>query len=312
MGNENSKVSFNTRELLGASERGNLGRVKFLINNGADIHYQDEFKWSALLHACAEGHTLVVKCLIDNGANLTQTTLDGANPLHLAVSARNADLVKLLLDSGCNPSLPADKAVTPLHLACLIDDPKIVELLVEKGAEIDRRTMEGQTPLDMAKSEACKNALKRVNTEKTESESSKAGENSQGSLMTQIQEMNKVKSSSNSSSTVEMRKLSSSGYSTLQDIDIHEPEHKENETETKEIPQNNSSSSNSNTTSNAINSSDIKKAVSTLSSIDLTLLTEVQVEQLLHFYKTQTLYCLNEQKKRDEIREKEFSKFMDD
>jgi len=53
-------------ELVKACEEGNVEKVKTLLENGADILYQDE-KGKTLLHvACENGHKNVVECLIRN------------------------------------------------------------------------------------------------------------------------------------------------------------------------------------------------------------------------------------------------------
>lgn len=56
MGNSPS-IPFADRELATAAEKGNLPRVKFLIEkDGANVNFQDAFGWSPLLHAISEGH----------------------------------------------------------------------------------------------------------------------------------------------------------------------------------------------------------------------------------------------------------------
>ncbi len=37
---------------------------------GADINFQDEYGWAALMHVAAKGHTDVIWILIENGADL--------------------------------------------------------------------------------------------------------------------------------------------------------------------------------------------------------------------------------------------------
>jgi ankyrin repeat protein len=56
MGNAPS-VAYADRELASAAEKGNLQRVKFLIEkDGANVNFQDAYGWSPVLHAISEGH----------------------------------------------------------------------------------------------------------------------------------------------------------------------------------------------------------------------------------------------------------------
>ena len=54
-------------QLLVASKEGDLHTVKYLINNKADIHYDNEF---AIQMACQHGHLKVAKYLYGKGANI--------------------------------------------------------------------------------------------------------------------------------------------------------------------------------------------------------------------------------------------------
>jgi len=63
---DNEKQAQLNLELVKACEEGNVEKVKTLLENGANILYQDE-KGKTLLHvACENGHKNVVECLIRN------------------------------------------------------------------------------------------------------------------------------------------------------------------------------------------------------------------------------------------------------
>lgn len=56
MGNGPS-LSYADRELTTACTKGNLGRVKLLVErDGAEVDKKDEFGWTGLMHAISEGH----------------------------------------------------------------------------------------------------------------------------------------------------------------------------------------------------------------------------------------------------------------
>ena len=106
---------------------GNIGRVKSLLEKGANINVTDNYGYSPLHEACSLGHTEIVKLLLAHpkvrvdwtGRNICQK--EGLTPLHDA--AKN------------------------LHLEC---QHEIVELLVEKNADIFLKNNKGQHALTIA------------------------------------------------------------------------------------------------------------------------------------------------------------------
>ena len=60
-----------SRELIEAALRGDLPEVQRLVNEGADIHAQND---QALMYAAAGGHLPIVKFLINRGSSSSQVT----------------------------------------------------------------------------------------------------------------------------------------------------------------------------------------------------------------------------------------------
>lgn len=56
------------QDLIQASRTGDLGRVKVLIRQGADLNAVDQEGWTPYLAASAEGNWKVMKLLQDMGA----------------------------------------------------------------------------------------------------------------------------------------------------------------------------------------------------------------------------------------------------
>ena len=58
------------RELLKASRTGDLKKVKYLVENGADVNALDEWGKTPLYMASYRGHLDIVKYLLENGADV--------------------------------------------------------------------------------------------------------------------------------------------------------------------------------------------------------------------------------------------------
>jgi len=91
--------------LIEASQLGELGLVKWLLQKGADIHANDD---KALRYAALNGYLEAVKYLVDHGADIHAT-----DDLALTNAARNGHLevVKYLIEHGANIYAHAHEAL---------------------------------------------------------------------------------------------------------------------------------------------------------------------------------------------------------
>ena len=71
-----------------------------ILHYRANVHAQDNFKWTPLHFACHGGLKDVVEILLENGANLEATTMNGATPLMRAVESSKPELVQYLIEKG--------------------------------------------------------------------------------------------------------------------------------------------------------------------------------------------------------------------
>ena len=85
-----------------AVERGDVKIIKFLINQGSDIHYDDD---KALEIACSHYYLDLIKFLIENGAVITRTC--SIEVLIYASRNGRADIVQILLAAGMNTNYDA-------------------------------------------------------------------------------------------------------------------------------------------------------------------------------------------------------------
>ena len=86
------------KELIEASEWGDLTKVKQLIENGVDVHadYDRAFRWSA-----SNGHLEVVRLLLENGADVHA---DDDYALRCSAEMGHLEVVRFLLENGAKQS----------------------------------------------------------------------------------------------------------------------------------------------------------------------------------------------------------------
>jgi hypothetical protein len=98
------KVCECDRSLTTAAGNGHADLVQLILNQGADINGESEFRGTALADACNNGHEEVVKMLLDRGANvntgLSNIGLASRNPLEAAAYGGHLGIVQRLLERG--------------------------------------------------------------------------------------------------------------------------------------------------------------------------------------------------------------------
>lgn len=125
-------------------------KAKELINNGADVNYQDESSGStALMLACQYNFVDMAKFLIDHGADLNLQAKNGETAL-MASARTSEDMFNLLLSKGADFKIKASDGTTALTQACIgILMQKVpltvVKKLIEMGADPDESATSGPT-----------------------------------------------------------------------------------------------------------------------------------------------------------------------
>ena len=130
------------RELLVASQRGDLKKVKALIAAGADVKLADpgpREKGRTALHWAAGGteynrngkHLDVARLLLAHGADVNAKADGGYTPLHVAAGLNQVDIVRWLLDNGADVDAK-DRRATPLEAAVLQGHEAVVAVLLER------------------------------------------------------------------------------------------------------------------------------------------------------------------------------------
>ncbi len=135
--------------------KGDLGRVKNFIEEGANVNAQTIIGEPPLSLAAKRGHEDIVQFLIAKGADINAIGKDGQTALH---EAKNRNVAELLIANGANVNAKISedarrlKGWTPLHTAVLLTRRmEVAQLLIAKGADINAMNADGETPLDVAK-----------------------------------------------------------------------------------------------------------------------------------------------------------------
>lgn len=147
-----------------AARRGHNEAVSMLIEHGADVNAQGDFKNTALHLACFNGQHDVVDMLLRAGADTELQNNAGWTPIFWPCTKSNTDILVKLLLAGADLNATSPEGWTPLHKACEYGLVHIVEALLKAGANADARTIHGQTALDIGLSRAHRDLIPLFNS----------------------------------------------------------------------------------------------------------------------------------------------------
>ncbi len=137
-----------------AAMRGDVGAVRSLLEEGAEVNMAQSDGMAALHWAAELGNVELVRLLVEAGADLEASTrLGDLTPLHIGAEAGQGGTVRALLEAGAKPESRNVNGSTPLHFAALAGSAEAVAALADHGADVN--VSEGkwdQTPLMFAAS----------------------------------------------------------------------------------------------------------------------------------------------------------------
>ncbi|MER8482746.1 ankyrin repeat domain-containing protein [Mesorhizobium sp. M1322] len=131
-----------------AAMNGDVAAITAALDGGAGIDESDGTA-TPLYFAVWMGHIEAAKLLIERGADVNAQTTGGP-PLMAAVGTGKIDLLKLLLERNADPNSNRGGEFA-LHVAVTLGCLDCVKALVESGADVNAKTMDGKTPLHLAK-----------------------------------------------------------------------------------------------------------------------------------------------------------------
>ncbi|CAG8063528.1 unnamed protein product [Penicillium nalgiovense] len=138
-----------TSGLRVAAQEAQLGRLRIMLERGADVNAKDPAGYTALELAAFQGSKQVMQILLEYGADVNLRGSLNCPPLYHAIEQGSETVVPLLIEYGADVNA-VTYGVTPLMLAAKIGNLSINLCLLEAKADVNARDCFGQTALHLA------------------------------------------------------------------------------------------------------------------------------------------------------------------
>jgi ankyrin repeat protein len=150
-----SKVSGKPEQVLKnealckAAIKGNLSRVRKLLDEGADLNARGPADLTPIYYAAINGFDGVCRLLLERGAdpNIAKVGDREGSPLTQAVYFGHFNVVKTLVEYKADPNIIGYEWRNALHEAIWRERGDIAQFLIEAGARTDGMSRMGETPL---------------------------------------------------------------------------------------------------------------------------------------------------------------------
>ena len=132
-------VSRGDKSLYRAAVRGDVDRMRQLIDDGANVNRAFDGDGTPLIGAARAGRLAAVRLLLDRGADPNLAVPGDGTPLIMAARDGHREVVALLLDRGAhiNQVVPEDE--NALIQASASGELEVVQLLIARGADVNIR-----------------------------------------------------------------------------------------------------------------------------------------------------------------------------
>ncbi|HZJ88315.1 MAG TPA: ankyrin repeat domain-containing protein [Sphaerochaeta sp.] len=144
------------KRLLNAAVNATRAReITTLLDQGADVHTQNEWGLTPIMLAAQNNPAVVVtKALLEAGADLQEAEPKyRSNALHLAANkSTNPNIINTLLNYGADLNARNYLGETPLIMAVSSNtETRVVTALIKSGADINARDYQGHSVLEYAR-----------------------------------------------------------------------------------------------------------------------------------------------------------------
>jgi ankyrin repeat protein len=143
-------IQVHAGELHDAAQKGDIVKVRQLLEQGMDVNARDNYKDTPLHEAVDRANTDVAKLLIEKGADVNARGHHQKTPLHKAAIRANTDVAKLLIEKGADVNARDNSQWTPLDHAAVVGNTDVAKLLIERGADVNAKDEGQATPLHNA------------------------------------------------------------------------------------------------------------------------------------------------------------------
>ena len=134
---------------------------KYLISRGAPIEVDEESinDVSPLIISSSRNHTEIVKLLVEHGADIEYQGESGWSALLSAAKNGSLTLVKYFCEIGANVESSNNGKWTSLFMAAYYNYHDMIKYLIEFGADYEAKSKDGKTILDVCTSEETKQEI---------------------------------------------------------------------------------------------------------------------------------------------------------
>jgi ankyrin repeat protein len=133
-----------------AIESGDIGLVRLLIEQGADVNAVNKEGVTPLIKAAQFGQTEIVKFLHEHGADVNRANSKGETALFKAAEGNHIETVQYLLQAGADVNKKTNIGKTALMTAAEYGYDSLVSLLLRHGADVHVKDQTGNTALSLA------------------------------------------------------------------------------------------------------------------------------------------------------------------
>ena len=134
-----------------AIHKNHLEIAEVLIDNHADIHLEDKFKFDPLSRAITDDNQQIVELLSRKGVDVNKNDSIGWLPIHTAIDCKNTKILIFLLQNGADINkIEVHEGWNALCQAIHDREANIVKILLRHGANPNLPNRGGKSPVTFA------------------------------------------------------------------------------------------------------------------------------------------------------------------